>query len=168
MELLDRIKGLSAIIGAAGGEVIGKKKLQKLTYLAQEKGLYLGYDYIYHFHGVYSPALEADTHIAKTWGVLAQDDTTEPGNPVRTRVLPGLEQPELSSEESLALDHVKALCTERARVLEVLSTIVFLTKMDYAGATRDDLLLKQKGHLEEYFVESHKLFEKHFPELNQA
>lgn len=167
MHLLTKFEMLASLLRAAGGEVVGKKKMQKLVYLAQEKGFYLGYDYEYHFHGVFCSELEADLRIAETFGVLNQEETELYGRPVRISINEDFvaedeAAKERSDKEMEGLAVVGALKDESARVLEVLSTIVYLTYSGYTGAVRDRHLRRLKGHLSEYFDRAKKLFEEHF------
>lgn len=166
MDILQRMVDLKSLIEAAGGEIVGKKKCQKLAYLAQEKGFYLGYDFEYHFHGVFCSELEADLRIAESFGVLDQEVTGRYGNPVRISinenvVIEGAEK-EYGEEEKEGLAIVEALKDESARVLEVLSTIVYLTNSGYTGTARERHLKRLKGHLIEYFDRAKELFEEHF------
>jgi uncharacterized protein YwgA len=46
-----------SLIQAAGGEVVGKIRLQKLIYLLDQKGLNSGFNFDYHHYGPYSEEL---------------------------------------------------------------------------------------------------------------
>lgn len=166
MDMMTRIGRLAEIINAAGGAVVGKKKLQKLIYLAQEKGLYLGYDFEYYFHGVFCSDIETDLRIAKNFGVLNQEQefTNEFGNPVRVSVVDkeACSPEPVDAERQKGLELVEALAPKSARVLEVLSTIVYLTNAGYNGKERDSHLHRLKGHLEEFFSDAQTLYNKHF------
>ena len=165
MDVMTRMERLADIINATGGEVVGKKKLQKLIYLAQEKGLYLGYDFEYYSHGVFCADVEADLRIAENFGVLSQEVTGEYGNPVRVSVVDKKACPSKSvdAQELKGLKLVEDLSKESARTLEVLSTIVYLTNAGYKGAIRDAHLKRLKGHLpEEFFTKAKDLYQKYF------
>ena len=87
MRSLERLDKLSQIIRAAGGEILGKTKFQKIVFLAQEKGYYLGYDYNYYHYGVFSPDLEADIHLGEDFEYFKQEETDSPGSPVKIRLI---------------------------------------------------------------------------------
>jgi len=162
MDILEKLAKLAAAIQAADGKVVGKKKLQKLIHLAQEKGLHLGYDYDYHLHGVYCSELEADLRIAELYGVVTQEVTQEYGNPVEialnaTAVDQEVMDEVVSAEDRGGLDLIRTLKDEPARVVEVLSTIVYLSNEGYNVADRDKHLLRLKGHLADYFDRAKKL-----------
>ncbi len=55
------------------GEKPGKKTLQKLVFLIEQKGINLGYDYGLHFYGPYSAILDAATAFLSTDGVIEFD-----------------------------------------------------------------------------------------------
>jgi uncharacterized protein YwgA len=167
MDILEKLAKLAAALNAADGSVLGKKKLQKLVYLAQEKGLHLGYDYDYHFHGVFCSELEADLRIAESYGVVTQEVTMEYGNPVEIALNPDAIDQEvadeiLCDEDEFGLKLIHALKDEPARVLEVLSTIVYLTNEGYEGGERNKHLLRLKGHLVDYFQRAKELHKKYF------
>ena len=52
------------------GEKPGKKALQKVVFLIQQKGVDLGYDYGLHFYGPYSAALDERTRFLSADGVV--------------------------------------------------------------------------------------------------
>lgn len=167
MDILEKLAKLAAALQAADGIVLGKKKMQKLVYLAQENGLNLGYDYEYHIHGVFCSELEADLRIAESYGVVTQEVTPEYGNPVEIALNSDAVDQEvldetLCDEDKFGLELIQALKDENARVLEVLSTIVYLTNEGYDGGEREKHLLRLKGHLVDYFQRARELHNKYF------
>src|SRR5215471_7421463 len=48
---------IPSLINAAGGEVVGKVRLQKLVYLLDQLGLESGFPFSYHHYGPYSEEL---------------------------------------------------------------------------------------------------------------
>ena len=55
------------------GQKPGKKKLQKLVFLIQEKGIDLGYEYGLHFYGPYSSNLDIETTTLSAEGIIKFD-----------------------------------------------------------------------------------------------
>ncbi len=55
------------------GEKPGKKILQKMIYLIEQKGIDLGYEYGLHFYGPYSAILDAATTFLSADGVIEFD-----------------------------------------------------------------------------------------------
>jgi uncharacterized protein YwgA len=167
MDLLDKLAKIAAALRVAGGSVVGKKKLQKLIFLAQEKGLHLGYDYDFHLHGVYCSELEADLRIAESYGVVSLRLTEEYGNPVeialnRKAISNSVMDGVVCGDDIRGLNLIKVLKDEPARVLEVLSTIVYLSNEGYKGEEHSKHLHRLKGHLVDYFDQAKKLHATHF------
>jgi len=161
MRFLDRLEKLAGIIGAAGGEIVGKTKIQKLIFLAQEKGFYLGYDYAYHHYGVFSPDLESDLRLGEAFDFFTIEETLGQGNPTKTSLV-APEEYAYSDSDDPALKMVRELASKRSRVLEVLSTMVYLKNMRYEGEEFENNLVALKGHLREFFDEARELFRLHF------
>lgn len=55
------------------GEKPGKKALQKMVFLVEQKGIELGFDYGLHFYGPYSSILDAATTFLSADGVIEFD-----------------------------------------------------------------------------------------------
>ncbi len=55
------------------GEKPGKKILQKMIYIIENKGIYLGYEYELHFYGPYSGTLDATIKFLSADGVIEFD-----------------------------------------------------------------------------------------------
>ena len=162
MDFLERLEVLESIIEAAGGKILGKTKFQKLVYLAQEKGLYLGYDFGYHYFGVFSSELEMDLQSGEVFGVFSQDVKSDYyGCPIEIS-LKDMNQVQSVDSSNSALSMVSELSKEESRVLEVLSTIIYLKKAGYDGAKLESILERLKGHLKEFFPRAWELNEKFF------
>ena len=160
MDTIERMERLVMIIKACGGEVLGKKKFQKLIYLAQEKGLYLGYDFGYHYFGVFSSEVESDLHLGETFGLLKQEVTNYCGNPVKICLT---EKNHIDDNEyENVLSTVSKLSKEESRTLEVLSTILYLKNAGYTGEKLSSNLQRLKGHLKDFFERADKLAQEHY------
>lgn len=61
------------LIGDVCGKAPGKKKLQKLVYLIEQKGVPLGYEHGLHFYGPYSSKLDEETMSLSMDGVISFD-----------------------------------------------------------------------------------------------
>lgn len=55
------------------GEKPGKKTLQKIIFLVEQKGINLNYEYGLHFYGPYSAALDATTAFLSSDGIIKFD-----------------------------------------------------------------------------------------------
>lgn len=63
------IKSISTILG----ENPGKKTLQKLVFMIEEKGVDLNFEYGLHFYGPYSSSLDSATTLLSTDGIISFD-----------------------------------------------------------------------------------------------
>ncbi len=74
---MDRINNNAAYIikriNEIWGESPGKKILQKIVFLIEEKGIDLNYEYGLHFYGPYSSALDAATTFLSADGIINFD-----------------------------------------------------------------------------------------------
>lgn len=159
MNLLDGAEALAQVIKAAGGKVEGRKKLQKLIYLAKKKGFAIDHDFRYHYHGVFSADVEHDIRLARAFGLIE-----ETGDP-ETRQDVSLHSPDLVKErsENPGLKLVHALRGEEARTLEVLSTIVYLKSVGFEEKRLNLKVEELKGHIPKTFhAKAWNLFNIHF------
>lgn len=70
---MEREEIVAAILQAAGGEVIGRVRLQKTAYLLDQLGLHSGFRYEYHHYGPYSRDLDNAVADAKAFDVAEED-----------------------------------------------------------------------------------------------
>lgn len=59
--MTERETKVAAVLDAAGGELVGRIRLQKVVYLLDQLGFESGFDYSYHHYGPYSRDLENAT-----------------------------------------------------------------------------------------------------------
>lgn len=159
MEKLQRLEKLAWLVQRVGGSVEGRKKLHKLVYLCQQKGLDLGQDFIFHEYGVYSPGLAEDLQQAATWDVL-REEPVNTGGMTRYRISLGGEFHPVTLENDAPF--LPELAQESPSVLEVLGTIVFLKGNGHEGAELRERLRDLKGHLENHFDRAFELAAVHF------
>lgn len=69
---MDREDIVAAVIAAAGGELIGRVRLQKAVYLLDQLGLGSEFGYEYHHYGPFSRDLENATADAKAVGLIEE------------------------------------------------------------------------------------------------
>jgi uncharacterized protein YwgA len=72
--MMEKVKSRAAyiidMINQNSKEKLGKKKLQKMVYLIEEKGVDLGYEYGLHFYGPYSADLNTETMFLSADGIV--------------------------------------------------------------------------------------------------
>ena len=71
--MLDREEVVAAVIAAAGGQLIGRVRLQKTVYLLDRLGLNSGFDYDYHHYGPYSRDVDNATVDAKAFNLIDEE-----------------------------------------------------------------------------------------------
>jgi len=64
---------VSRLVGALGGEVVGKVRLQKVVYLLNHLGLDSGFDYDYPHYGPYSAQLAEAVELEVIFGDLEEE-----------------------------------------------------------------------------------------------
>jgi uncharacterized protein len=69
---MEREDIVAAVVGAAGGELTGRVRLQKALYLLDRLGLDSGFSYEYHHYGPYSRDLDNAMADAKAFGLVKE------------------------------------------------------------------------------------------------
>jgi uncharacterized protein YwgA len=160
MNILRRMKKVELLLAAAGGVVEGHHKLHNLAYLCQEGGTYLGQDFTYYLHGVFSRTLNYDLERAKKWGSLE----ILRGNPTNYRLVKNvLSQDDrnlLQKEEGFVM--VSKISNSSSRVLNLLSTVVYLDSVGYGVGKIPYKLVELRGLLGEQKGEVLRLSQEHF------
>lgn len=140
---------IQELIEAAGGEIVGKVRLQKVVYLLDQLGMNSGFSYEYHHYGPYS------SDLAKTVddGVFSRRITEEvkrrsDGVPYSVFKLPSGEPIEVQLLGGLTISTAKAALKSMqqrdATVLELASTIHWLVHNERIGNWQSELR-RRKG-----------------------
>ncbi len=168
METFETLARLRRVVEEAGGEVDGRKKLQKLVYLCQKAGANLGYSFGFHFYGVYSAELAFDVRAATTWRILSEEQS-ERGS---YRLKIGKEDLAFLSDAGdiaeSGLHAVQRLRDEPPGLLEALSTIVYLRELGYDDERVCRMLKDLKGHLEGFFDAAFRLERELYPRVSEG
>lgn len=72
--MLNNQNTVHAIVSAAGGELVGKTRLQKIAYILTAAGLSDSLHFRYHYYGPYSDDLTLETSEAMSEGVVSSED----------------------------------------------------------------------------------------------
>ena len=120
----------------------GKKKLQKLMYLIERKGVQLDLRYSIHFFGPYSSKLDHIIHILENEDWLDIDTS---GRSHRI-IMKKEENGQLSKEDNILVDEVREAFYDKSPMeLEALTTIDYVaTTLLHGTATRDDVIKQVK------------------------
>jgi hypothetical protein len=126
----------------------GKKKLQKLMYLIERKGVQLDLRYSIHFFGPYSARLDHAIHILENEEWLDIDTSRQTHRIImKESASTQLEEENaLAEAESALVDEVRAAFYDKSPMeLEALTTIDYVaTTLLHGTATRDDVINQVK------------------------
>lgn len=140
MNLLDKYALLIGDICA--DQKTGKKKLQKIMYLIERKGVQLDLRYSIHFFGPYSSKLDQVVHILENEDWLDIDTSGQTHRIIMKKEGNG----QLSKEDNILVDMVrKAFYDKSPMELEALTTIDYVaTTLLHGNATRADVIKQVK------------------------
>ena len=137
------------LIEAAGGEIVGKVRLQKIVYLLDQMGLNSGFSYEYHHYGPYSEELaeQVDDDVVFGYIEARQHRRQSDGVPYISyhAAAPGLGEP---LETRLAPERTREALTRlqshSATVLELAATIHWLAVAERCSDWTSELA-RRKG-----------------------
>jgi len=140
---------IPTLVAEAGGEVVGKVRLQKVMYLLDQLGLDSGFDYEYHHFGPYSSELAEKVEDNVIFGQLEAQERRRQSDGVpyiafRVRSL-GDGDP---IDRHLPLDKIRQYLGEMQRrsatVLELAATIHWLAEVEGVSDWQRELV-RRKG-----------------------
>jgi uncharacterized protein len=127
--MMEREDKVAAIVGAAGGKLIGRVRLQKIVYLLDQLGLKSGFNYSYHNYGPYSRELDNAAADALAFGLVEEtfEHRASDGAPYSIFALRPDIEPNGEVFSHLGQDRAKRLVehlkNENVTVLELAATI---------------------------------------------
>lgn len=137
-------------VALAGGELVGRIRLQKVVYLLEQLGMNSGVPFEYHHYGPYSEAISDAVTDAKFWGHISEA--------VSFRVADGApyssfktqpETPEPAQLGDLSAEHAKGYlaklggCT--STVLELAATVHWLACVEKVPDWRAEIEVRKSG-----------------------
>ena len=155
----EREEIIAAVIAAAGGELIGKVRLQKVVYLLDQLGLESGFRFEYHHYGPFSRVLVNGVEDAKAFHLLEETSGQRNADLARYSIfrlahpLPTTDDSFGAMTQEKAEELAKNLVARDATVLELAATIHWLWKFEGRSNWRDELIRRkgpkiQNGRLE--------------------
>lgn len=144
-ELDDLVVGAVAI---AGGELVGRIRMQKVVYLLDQLGLASGAAFEYHHYGPYSEEVSDAIADAKFWGNLNEvvNFRVADGAPYST-FKTSAEEPdslgELSTEN--ARSYLKKFAEYSSTVLELAATVHWLAFVEKVPDWRAEIEVRKAG-----------------------
>ncbi|KAA9012551.1 YwgA family protein [Niallia endozanthoxylica] len=143
--LKDHAKVMQAI--AASGEVIGRKKLQKMIYISKKLSFPFGEKFQFHFYGPYSE--ELTVQVEELCNMRFLDEVKEKkGGYYQYRYTVTDNGKEFLSENHVDIPHLQECLTDMnsqsARFLELVSTVLFFDNLPKEEVEEKIFTLKSK------------------------
>jgi uncharacterized protein len=127
--MLNNCNTVHAIVSAAGGELVGKTRLQKIAYILTAAGLSDSLCFRYHYYGPYSDDLALETSEAILEGVVSSED--RPASWGGSFTVFRTDAP--CEVDPSTKEIVKTACAYDPITLELAATAAFL-RNDFAGS----------------------------------
>lgn len=158
MLITDRIMKIRNLLIHINGSVDSRKKLHKLIYLLQELGEDFDQDYIYHYYGVFSPSLASDIDWAtESENAIFIEKHNLAGYTYKINKDVTIKADSEIDFRKEIIDHAKELADYDARLLETLSTVVYLGRNHYSGNKLKTRLKELKPDHKEHYKKAFKL-----------
>jgi len=139
---------MPAFIDAAGGQVVGKVRLQKLVYLLDQLGVPTGFSFTYHHYGPFSEELAESVEDDVVFGRLSVEQRRRADGVPYVVYRPLINGHEQQKSSPLNSPGIKAALTAMQRhsttVLELAATIHWLAFVERVGNWRAELI-RRKG-----------------------
>lgn len=144
--MTDLVDYVAVLIRLAGGQIVGKTRLQKIAYLLEAKALGFGLEFDYHNFGPFSPDLAFAADDAESLGYIHTEEQyglhSVPYKIFRsTRKTPSVNRDKLSKDRRDALNIMKK---HSAIVLELAATAIYLKNNGYSNDSWREVK-KRKG-----------------------
>lgn len=149
--MMQREDVVAAVLRAAGGELVGRVRLQKTVYLLDKLGMGSGFSYEYHHYGPYSRDLDSAVADAKAFNRLEEQYKHRMSDGAMYSIFAlKKEAPETSDEAygELGADRAKellgVLSAANVTVLELAATVYWLFAEEKCADWRREIT-KRKG-----------------------
>lgn len=151
---------LKDLVNLGGGQVMGRKKMQKIIYIIQEKFGNLfepSFEFKWNFYGVYSDELASELSIGEFFNIFRE-------TPVKRYdyLSYAIEVVDETVTETTFITQneqlnklMQFLNDKESRLLEVLSSIIFFRGKGFSVEEIECELFKFKGHLREFFDDAY-------------
>ena len=157
MDRFERLGKLVKLIEAVGGTINSKKKLHKMIYILQFAGEDFDQNYTFHHYGVFSPTLAKDLDIAYSDGFLAITSSAPYGFNINItdRTQDDFFKNITIDKQMISL--AEKLVKEEPRLLEALSTIIYLDENYYSRDSLKFKLEELKPDLSDFYDKAFRL-----------
>ena len=142
--MLDNHAELLRLIGAAGGTVQGRTKLQKLVYLAQQKGWPFTESFRYYLYGPYSEQLASEIEEIRCFGFVTESKQQGHGSAL-CYTLTDEGRRFIDEYTPRPLPHgieefVADASARESRILELYATVLYLNRIGYGDDEVSDMI----------------------------
>jgi uncharacterized protein len=138
---------LPALIDAAGGEIVGKIRLQKMVYLLDQVGAQSGFSFDYHYYGPYSEELAEAVDDDVIFGCIEEEQRRRVSDGVSYVIYRSLDHGEQSSDvfsQPAIAAAIEEMNGQSMTVLELAATIHWLAFREKVRNWREELI-RRKG-----------------------
>ena len=138
---------IPALIDAAGGEVVGKIRLQKMVYLLDQLGAKSGFSFEYHHYGPYSEELAEAVDDGVIFGCIAEEQRRRVSDGVSYVVYRSLNHRGQSSDvfsQPAIGAAIEEMNRQSMTILELAATIHWLAFKEKVRNWREELI-RRKG-----------------------
>ncbi len=149
--MMEREDVVAALVAAAGGEVVGRTRLQKSVYLLERLGFRSGFDdFSYYHYGPYSASLDAAVEDAKAFGCLEEESRPRLSDGAAYSVFLLKDGVDVKSEAFRGLGRgevenlTRRFASTNATVMEIAATVDWLWRSEKFADWRSEVI-KRKG-----------------------
>jgi uncharacterized protein len=139
---------VTSVLAAAGGELIGRVRLQKTVYLLDRLGFDSGLPFDYHHFGPYSRDLDNATADAKAFGLIEEEFDRRQSDGATYSIFRLKGTPKEGSYGKLGIERTgefaRLLAETNVTVLELAATIDWLCRVEKYSDWRSEIT-KRKG-----------------------
>ena len=146
---------LVGVVALAGGEIVGRIRLQKVVYLLDQIGMNSGASFEYRHYGPYSEAVSDAVTDAKFWGHISEAVSfrVADGAPYSSFKIKSPEPEQQSPEPeqlgnlsaNAAKQHLKMLASHTSTVLELAATVHWLAVKEKNTDWRSEIEIRKVG-----------------------
>ena len=138
---------IPALIDAAGGEIVGKIRLQKMVYLLDQLGVQSGFSFDYHYYGPYSEELAEAVDDDVIIGGIEEEQRRRVSDGVSYVIYRSLDHREQASDvfsQPAIAAAIEEMNGQSMTILELAATIHWLAFKEKVRNWREELT-RRKG-----------------------
>lgn len=134
---------IANIIGLAGGELVGRTRLQKIVYLLTATDLLRGFEFEYRHYGPYSDDLSIAMSIGRLEGIIEEEERQASwGGTYSVYRVSGKDVPKLEKQNKAFKQLLDLMASANPIALELAATAAYLAQEGSRNAWRETLSRK--------------------------